>query len=414
MGIVTSANNYSVVNIGELHTVSDPGHPRRGDEQGSYAVAEGVHVTVREGRIESIEDHQDNVDPEFPIFDARGGVVVPGLIESHSHALFSGNRSPEYARRLAGNEVSILTDDDSSGIHYTVAQTRATADLPLAQNVYRYLDAAAKSGVTTCELKTGYGLTSEEEFRQLEILDAVAKQANRNLVLTFAAAHAVPLGRTAESYAKEITEQMYPRLAEQHPDVLNDVTCEQGLFDEETARKLLSSARDFGFRNKVHADAFTDSGGWRTAVETGALSADHLTYTPVSELVRYAWADTVATVLPVAELTYMTDRRAPARTMIENGIPVALATDYCSSIGSTSLLRTLHLGAPWFSLKPEEALTAVTLNAAYALGVADEAGSIEIGKRGDLVILHADTLADFFWSEPVIPRVITSPRGPSH
>ena len=170
----------------------------------------------------------------------------------------------------------------------------------------------------------------------------------------------------------------------------HDITCEAGLFTPEQARRLLRRSDELGIRTRTHSDAWASSQGWEIAVAGGALSAEHLTYTPDEEIGATGPTDTVAVLLPQAELIYMTDRRANARLFIDTGVPVAIATDYCSSIHATQLTATIALAAPWFRITPSEAIVGATLNAAYALSAAGDRGSIDPGKRGDLTILSVD------------------------
>lgn len=408
MRVEPAGADVDVVNIGELHVVPDPGVPRSGAEQGRTGVVRNAAIAIRNGRITQVGSAAEVTTGGAGVttVDAEGGTVFPGLVESHAHPLFAGNRSHEYAARLSGRPASILSDDEDSGIKYTVRETRRAGSEQLRDHLLEYLTAAGAWGVTTCEVKGGYGLSLDEELRHLRIAADAADAAPVRVKATFGGGHDVPFGTSANSYVDELVEVMLPAVREQAGPVLNDVTCEQGVFSPEQARRVLERARELGMRNKVHADAFADSGGWAVAVECGALSADHLTFTPPERFRRYRGTSTVATVLPWAELVYMTSVRAPARTIIDNDIPLAVATDYCSSIGARSLYRAMTLAAPWFSLSPEEALVGSTLNAAYALGCADEAGSLDVGKWGDLVIVPVPTLYDVFWSEPIPPRVL--------
>ncbi|QAB16845.1 imidazolonepropionase [Leucobacter muris] len=404
----SGAGDLDIVGIGELHRVSDRGSPRRGSrEQANTSPVRDAVVSIRGGRVVAA-GHRSEVPlgGDARVIDAGGGVVTPGLVESHAHPLFAGNRSHEYTRRLRGLPASIIGDDESGGIKYTVRRTREADGEFLAERLTRFLDAAADSGVTTCEVKGGYGLELEEERRHLEIISRVAARHEVRVVPTFAAAHDVPAGMGADAHAEDVASRMLPLIASLFPAALNDVTCERGVLTPHQAELVLHAARLAGLRSIVHADAFADSGGWGTAVRAEALSAHHLTYTPEDVISRHAGVRTVATVLPMAELVYLTDRRAPARAFIDHSVPLAVATDYCSSIGASSLLRTMLLAAPWFGLDPAETLVAATLNAAYAIGASDRCGSIDPGKSGDLVIFAERTLDDVFWAEPVPPTVV--------
>jgi imidazolonepropionase len=258
-------------------------------------------------------------------------------------------------------------------------------------------DAMLATGVTTVEAKSGYGLDTEEELRHLRVIEAASSASRIDVVPVFLGAHMPPLGVAAEDYVRVLEDEMLPAVAEQAIARLNDVTCEDGLFDALQARRLIAAGRRLGLATRVHADAFADAGGWRVAVEEGALSVDHLTFTPDSEIEALAGCDTVAIVLPVAELMYMTSRRANARLFRDSGIPLAIATDYCSSLGVLSTLSAMALAAPWFGLTPEEVVVGATINAAYALGIAESCGSLDVGKRGDVVLLRGPRMSNVFW-----------------
>jgi imidazolonepropionase len=248
-------------------------------------------------------------------------------------------------------------------------------------------------GVTTLEVKSGYGLEREEELRQLSILERSRADTPMGLVISFLGAHVVPAGHDADAYTDEVLE-MLPPVIEQGIARFHDITCERGLFTPAQALRLFERSRAAGIPTKAHSDAWAASAGWRTAVAGGAVSAEHLTYTPDEEIREVGRTDTIAVLLPQAELVYMTDRRANARLLIENEVPVALATDYCSSIHATSLASTLAIGAPWFRITPAEAIVAGTLNAAYALQCNADRGSLDVGKRGDLTVLSVDHPAE--------------------
>jgi imidazolonepropionase len=253
--------------------------------------------------------------------------------------------------------------------------------------------------VTTLEVKSGYGLTTDHELRQLELLGASRCSTPMQLVLTFLGAHIVPQDLTgpdrADAYTDLVELEMLPAVAAQGLARFHDVTVEDGLFTRAQALRLIDASHRAGLPVRVHADAWAPSGGWAAAVQGGAISAEHLTYTPDEEIDAVGAADTIAVLLPIAELVYMTDRRANARRFVDAGVPVAIATDHCSSIHATSLLNTMAVAAPWYRLTPAEAVIATTINAAYALGLGDECGSLDVGKRGDLIVLdcpHPDEL----------------------
>ncbi len=327
-----------------------------------------------------------------PTIDATGRCVLPGLVECHSHPLFAGDRHHEYAERLGGASLAEVAAR-GGGIWSSVVATRSATDDELVSRLAVTLQRIMAGGVTTLEVKSGYGLTVEEELRGLALLQQARSLTPMQLVITFLGAHVVPrdLGGTADDRADRYTDlidgDMLPAVLSQGVAEFQDVTVEQGYFTPEQALRLMRRSHDLGLPVRVHADAWAPSEGWRTAVEGGAVSAEHLTYTPDDEIRAVGRTDTVAVVLPMAELVYMTSRRANARLFIQHDVPVAVATDFCSSIHATSLLNTVATAAPWFRMTPAEVIVGATLNAAYSLGRQSSCGSLDVGKRGDLIIL---------------------------
>jgi imidazolonepropionase len=319
------------------------------------------------------------------VLDATGLTVLPGLIECHSHPLFAGERHAEYAERLGGASLAEIAAR-GGGIWASVLATRAASSDELLDALRDGYARILAGGVTTLEVKSGYGLTVSEELRQLELLERSRSTTPLGLVITFLGAHVVPAGLDAEAYVSEVLS-MLDEVVERGLCAFHDITCDRGLFTPAQARALFERSRSLGVPTRCHADAWASSEGWRTAVEGEAISAEHLTYTPEDEIRAVGPTETIAVLLPQAELIYMTDRRAAARTFVDVGVPVAIASDYCSSIHATSLPVTLGMAAPWFRLTPAEVIVAGTLNAAYALGVAGDRGSPDPGKRGDLTVL---------------------------
>jgi imidazolonepropionase len=215
-----------------------------------------------------------------------------------------------------------------------------------------------------------------------------------------------------DHYTKLIDSEMLPAAVAQGIAEFQDVTVEDGYFTPEQARTLMQRSHELGLPVRVHADAWVSSGGWRTAVAGGAVSAEHLTYTPDHEIDEVGRTDTIAVLLPMAELVYMTSQRANARLFIDHEVPVAVATDFCSSIHATSLLNTIATAAPWFRMTPGEVIVGATLNAAYSLGREAECGSLDIGKRGDVMIVdcvHPDELC-LAVGAPLLDQVVIEGR----
>jgi imidazolonepropionase len=397
--------DLNVVGAASLAVVHDTGTSRRGTSQGQLDLVHDAAVAIRNGEICAVgptsEVLADWGHHYVPQIDAAGKTVLPGLVECHSHPLFGGHRHHEYAERLAGASLAEVAAR-GGGIWSSVQATRDASDDELLQRLDDALHRMVRGGVTCAEVKSGYGLTVETELHQLELLRRAQLTSPIDLVITFLGAHVVPRDLepadgvlAADAYSDLVAGEMTRRVLEQGIAAFQDVTVEDGLFTPAQAERIIASSHAAGLRTRVHADAWKPSLGWRTACAAGAISADHLTYTSDDEIDAVGATDTVAVVLPVAELIYMTDRRANARRLIDTGVPVAISTDYCSSIHATSLLSTMTMAAPWFRITPAEAVVGATLNAAYSLGVQTQRGSLDVGKLGDLLILdcpHPDEL----------------------
>jgi len=382
-------SDLNVIHAAWLARVCDRGGPRRGVEQGELDLVADGAVAIRDGLIQA-SGSTDQVlkdwgEDDVPTVDATGMTVVPGLIECHSHPLFAGERHAEYAERLAGTSLSEIAAR-GGGIWASVLSTREASSEDLAEGLRQAYGKILAGGVTTLEVKSGYGLTLSEELRQLELLQRSRALTAMQLVVSFLGAHVVPAGVDADHYVSEVLEMLRCAVEQDLCD-FHDITCERGLFTPVQATALFERSHALNIPTRCHADAWASSEGWQTAAHNGAASAEHLTYTPDEEIRAVGAIDTIAVLLPQAELIYMTDRRANARLFIEQEVPVAVATDYCSSIHATSLPVTLGIAAPWFGLTPAEVIVGGTLNAAYGLRLGNDRGSIDTGKRGNLTVL---------------------------
>jgi imidazolonepropionase len=410
-------SDLNVVHAAALVRVADTGEVRRGATQGVLDIVEDGAVAVRDGPIVSVGTTDqvlaEHGDPEVLTINATGRCVLPGLVECHSHPLFAGERHHEYAERLGGASLAEVAAR-GGGIWASVLATRHATDTQLLANLATALRRIVAGGVTTLEVKSGYGLTPAEELRGLELLRQARSLTEIELVITFLGAHVVPrdlhgeFDERAERYTQLIEGEMLTAVAAQGIAEFQDVTVEQGYFTPQQALRLMRRGSELGLPVRVHADAWASSHGWRTAVEGGAVSAEHLTYTPDDEIRQVGRTGTIAVILPIAELVYMTSRRANARMFIENDVPVAVATDFCSSIHATSLLNTMATAAPWFQMTPGEVIVGATLNAAYSLGRQASRGSIDVGKRGDLLVLDCPHPDELFLAvgAPLLDQVI--------
>jgi imidazolonepropionase len=357
----------------------------------------------------------------FALLDADGGTVTPGLVDPHTHLLFAGTREGELLLRQRGaGYLEILAA--GGGILSTVAATRAANEEELLAHGRRWLDEMLSHGVTTVEAKSGYGLDTATELRLLQVAGLLGDEGPVDVVPTFLGAHAVPPefrsrpGAT-DAYVRSILHDQLPAVAAQGIARFCDVFCERGVFSAEQSRTVLEAAQDLGLEPRLHADELAPSGGAELAAEIGAWSADHLAAPSEAGIDALARAASeghavVATLLPATTWFLMADHYAPARRLIERGVPVALASDFNPGTSPTSnLALVLTVACLELKLTPAEALAGVTVNAAYALGLGEEVGSIEPGKQADLAIWRVPSHAQIpYWPGADLVRAVVK-RG---
>jgi imidazolonepropionase len=373
--------------------------PRRGAQQRQVLRLRGAEVLCSDGRIAfagTAEERRRTLGelPAVPRLDGRGGTLVPGFVDPHTHLPWAGSREGEFADRLAGRTYQEIAAG-GGGILSTVAATRAAAEGDLVAAVSRRLDLMLAWGTTTAEAKSGYGLSLDGELKQLRAIRRAAAGHAVELVPTLLAAHEVPaeLRHDRRRFLDLVCEEIVPAAAAAGLARFCDVFCEHGVFDAAESRRVLEAGVRAGLAPRLHADEFVDSGGAELAAELGALSADHLIAVSPAGIEALAGAGVTAVLLPGTSFFLMKHRYAPARRLIEAGVPVALATD-CNpgSSHTESMPMILVLAVFELGLSIEESLTAATLNAACCLGLGAEIGSIEVGKRADLALLDAPNL----------------------
>lgn len=341
--------------------------------------------------VGSMEESPEIDDTKYKIIDVEGNTILPGFVDSHTHLVFGGYRPDEFEWRLKGDTyMSIM--QRGGGIQSTVNSTRCATSEELTEKAQWYIDRMSEMGVTTVEAKSGYGLDFETEKKQLEVIKTLSEKETQilNITATFLGAHAVPkeyAGRTSE-YVDMLINDMLPAFKDLAKNC--DVFCEKNVFELDDSRRLLNAAKDMGYCIKLHADEIVTLGGAELSAELGALSADHLLHVSDEGIKQMADADVVATLLPLTAFS-LKEPFAPARKFIESGAAVALATDLNpGSCLSGSIPLTIALACIYMKMSIEEVITALTINGAAALGLASEIGSIEIGKKGDIVVLDSD------------------------
>jgi imidazolonepropionase len=392
-----------LTNIGQVATLA--GHsdtPKTGAKMNEVSIIENGAIAIKEGSIIAVGPTKEILsqvteEPKLPAIEFPGMLATPGFIDSHTHLTFGGSREIDFAMKLAGKSyLEIL--EAGGGILNTLQFTRASSQSELVKNSFSYAESMLSMGSTTIEAKSGYGLDTENELKMLKALDDLKEKLPINFVSTFMGAHAIPPeyeGKT-DAYVDLVIDEMIPTVAESGLAEFCDVFCEQGVFEIEQSRKILLAAKKKGMSLKVHADEIVQLGGASLAAEVGAVSADHLLMASDDGLEAMRKAGTIATLLPATAFSLDTDY-ADARKMIEMGLPVALATDFNPNCANESLFFTIALSCYKMKMKPREALSAVTVNAAHALNRGSTHGSIEVGKNADILILDCPNPEYLTW-----------------
>ncbi len=360
-------------------------------------------IASRDGAIAWIGD--GTALPESPetlarnVIDARGRWITPGLVDPHTHVVFGGDRVRDFERRIGGERYGAATGDET-GIAHTVAMTRAASDDELYASARRRLEALASSGVTTVEIKSGYGLDAETELRMLRTARRLGAELPLTVRTTYLGAHVVPpeYASDRDAYVTFVCDVVLPRVAGERLADAVDVFCDEIAFSPIEARRVLAAARALGLPVKIHADQLTDCGGAALAAANGALSADHLEYASRAGIAAMAEAGTVAVILPGAYYFLREERAPPIALLREYGVPIALASDANPGTSPLASLTTaMNMACVLFGLTPPEALAATTRNGARALGLSDR-GELRVGMRCDLALWDVASPAELcYW-----------------
>ena len=381
------------VNASQVVTCAGPGRARRGAEMNDAAVRTGVAVAVEDGRIVAV-DAAATLRERFPAareIDCHQRVLMPGLVDSHTHAIFGRPRYEEQEMRAAGLDYMEIARR-GGGIHSSVRDLRTRSEDELYELARQRLMRLSTFGTTTVEVKSGYGLTLADELKTLRVIARLRDDLPLRIVSTFLGAHEIPLEHreseaTRRAYVDLLIQEMIPAVASERLARFADVFCETGVYTVEESRAILSAARNAGLLIKLHADELTSSGGAELAAALGATSADHLAAVSDAGIAALGAGETVATLLPGTMLFLGKTKHAPARRFIEAGVPVALATDFNPGTSPTpNLPLVLTLGVSQLRLSVAEAVIASTVNGAAALALADHVGQITPGYSADLAL----------------------------
>ncbi|KAB0440925.1 imidazolonepropionase [Lysinibacillus fusiformis] len=368
--------------------------PRTKEQMQEIAIVENGSVLIEEDRIVAV-GALEQLEVDFPelvkkatTIDASGKVVMPGLVDCHTHLVHGGTREEEFNMRLNGSTYMEIMNA-GGGIHATTKRTRETSFDDLYEKTRKHLDIFLKHGVTTVEAKSGYGLDWETEKKQLEVAKKLQATHDMDVISTFMGAHAVPRdykGREDE-FVDVLIHEMLPKVAELELAEFNDVFCEKGVFTPEQSERILEAGKDLGLTPKIHADEIEPYKGAELAAEVGAISAEHLLVASDEGIQKMAEAGTIAVLLPGTAF-FLRAPFARGRLMIDEGVPVAISTDFNPGSSPTmSLPFIMNLACMHMGMTLEEVLTATTINAAHAVNRGEQIGSLEVDKKADVIIL---------------------------
>ncbi len=394
-------------NIGVLVT-AEGNKPLKGKDQGKVRTLENASIAINGEKIVSIGNSGDFKEAKKTI-DAEKKLVTAGLVDAHTHLVFGGYREYEVPLKLAGaSYLDIL--NAGGGILSTVKSTREASKESLYNKAYNFLDEMMKHGTTTVEAKSGYGLNLETEIKQLEIAKELNAKHPADLAFTFMGAHAIPpeYKENKEEFLRIICEEMIPKVAELKLADFCDIFCETGIFSPEETERILTTAKEHGFRVKLHADEIKPIGGSQLAGKIKAISAEHLIEAPDEGIESMAKGGTIAVLLPATSFN-LGKNFARAKKMIECEVPVAIATDFNpGSCPSFNMQFAMTLGCSKYKMTPEEVIVAVTLNSACAIEKSEILGTLETGKQADIIIWDAPNLNYIFYrfGNNLVDRVI--------
>lgn len=366
---------------------------------GPIEIVEGQAIGVSAGKIDWVLPEQElpYVDPNVNLVDGQGKLLTPGLIDCHTHLVYGGNRADEWARRLGGESYQSIATS-GGGILSSVKATRSADEQELFRSANNRLSSLMRDGVTTVEIKSGYGLTLDDELKMLRVARRLGEENPVDVESTLLAAHSVPpeyKGRSDE-YVDLVCDQIIPSARRLSTAV--DVFCESIAFDLVQSRRVLETAAELGLNRKIHAEQLSNLGGAAMAAELGALSADHLEFLSAEDCGVLAEKGTVATLLPGAFYCLQETQKPPVQALIENQVPIAIATD--ANPGSSpvlSLLLVANMACNLFGMTPGLAFRGITRNAAQALGMLESRGTIESGKQADFAIWNASSPAEIIY-----------------
>ncbi|WP_286315675.1 imidazolonepropionase [Romboutsia ilealis] len=385
-----------IKNIGKLATMRSGKNPKVREQMNEIEILENAYVAIGDGKFVDIgqgESYKKIINQNSKIDDVDGLLVTPGLIDAHTHLVHGGSRENEFSKKISGVPyIDILKQ--GGGILSTVKSTRESTFEELYHKARKSLDRMLELGVTTIESKSGYGLDMDTEIKQLQVSHKLSKDHPIDLVHTFLGAHAIPVEYkgNSEKYIDILVNEIMPKVRELGLAEFCDVFCEEGAFSITESELILSKAKEIGYKLKIHADEIESLGGAELSARLNCISSDHLMAASEEGIKMMAKNNVIANLLPATSFN-LNKSYANARKMIDLGVPIALSSDYNpGSCPSENLQFVMQLGCIGLKMTPYEVLNAVTINAAYAIDRQDEIGSIEVGKKADLVVFDAPNI----------------------
>jgi len=385
--------DFAIVNASELVTLKGTSKTPLVKEElnNLHAVKDGA-IAAKDGTIVAVgttKEVLDKLEKGFEVIDASGKLVTPGLIDPHVHLIFAGSREEELELMAVKGIPYLEIKARGGGMPTTLKKTGETSTEELLKRTTQILDTMLVHGTTTIEAKSGYEMTSSGEIRQLEIIKTLNKMHPIDLIPTFLA-QGIPFEyeNKVDQLTNEIVAKWIPEIAKRKLAEYCDVFCEKGYFNIEQSRRILETGRKYGMKLRIHADWLAHSGGAKLGAELGVVSADHLIFTPQEDIEALVTRGTIGVFLPTTPFCYV-GTYAKAREIINRGLPVALATDLSAANMCESMQMMMTIAILQMKMTTEEALVASTINAAHSIGRAHEIGSLEVGKKADVVIFDA-------------------------
>ena len=403
-----------IKNIGSLITVSSNSELKKGSEMKELPFIKNAWLKIKDNRILDFGgmDNWEGIDDwnEFNIIDAEEGTVLPSWCDSHSHIVYAGSREQEFVDKINGLSYEEIAKK-GGGILNSSLVLKTTSEQDLYNQSMKRIDEVIKGGTGAIEIKSGYGLDTEQEIKMLRVIKKIKETSPITVKSTFLGAHAIPNSykENSDQYVQKIINEMIPEIANEKLADYIDVFCDKGFFTAEQTEKILKAGLDYGLKGKIHANELDFSGGIQVGVKMGAISVDHLEFTSDEEIKCLKDSKTIPTLLPSTAF-FLGLIYPPARKMIDSGLPIALASDYNpGSSPSGNIEFILSLACIKLKMTPEEAINALTINGAHAMEVQNELGSIEKGKIANLIItekLPSNAFIPYSFGKSLIKKVI--------